>query len=211
MDMDSENNTSGKPDNDDSSDTTAIEILVDTISSNIFYVTTGIICDILLSECPTPNSVYAERMQPYRMPTRLEAYSLVYITVDLPTNGQRCLCYDDPKDDVQIGSSQLGTGEYYTFVWGSGNRPTKAGFKTKYCITPIRLDSIATDTIPTPNPDDDIDDETEEDEEEDDSNEKPEVPDNPEGPEEEELPDESSDIKNGITISDEETDNMQGD
>ncbi len=208
MDMDAENNNGNKPDDGDTSDTTTVELLADTINSHVFYVTTGIIRDILLSECPTPDIVYAERMQPYRMPTRREAYSLVNLPIDLPTDGQRCLCYDAPEDDIKIGSSQLGTGDYYTFVWGSGIRPTKAGFKTKYCITPIRVDTLATDTIPTPEPDDDIDDETEEDEDEDDGNEEPAVPDDTGN---DEQPDESFNIESGINIDETPTDNIQGD
>ncbi len=210
MDMDADDTEDTPTDRD----TTAVELLADTIDTHVFYVTTGIIRDILLSDCPTPDVIYAERMQPYRMPTRREAYSLVNLPIDLPTDGQRCLCYDSPEDNIKIGSSQLGTGDYYTFVWGSGNRPTKAGFKTKYCITPIRVDTLATDTIPNPEPDDDIDDDKDDGSEEG-GNEEPDVPNddvpNDTETEEEEQPDDSFNINDGITISDEATDNMQGD
>lgn len=59
--------------------------------------------------------------------------------------GARCLCYDRPEDYRKIGSTEYGTGKYYTFTWADSNTggTTVAGEKTKYSIKPVRTIPIA--------------------------------------------------------------------
>ncbi len=139
---DKDGTTDEKPDdNEGSDDSYQIEIEVVTNDTAIIYTPIeGEVKPVTLQETPDPAITFAQDMHPYRIPTRLEAQLLRTVNLsDAYWNGgtYRCLCYDHPKDNVKKGGTQYGTGDYYTFLWGSGS-VTKAGYKTEYCIKPIR-------------------------------------------------------------------------
>lgn len=103
-----------------------------------FYLQGVEISGVTLTDYPTPSVLITDPH--YRLPTRLEA-AQVFKFADMPEgywrSGQRILCYDDPRDnEVKVGSTIYGTGDYYTFMPHS--TVTRAGMKTKYCILPIR-------------------------------------------------------------------------
>lgn len=103
-----------------------------------FYLQGVEIIGVVLADCPTPSALITNPY--YRLPTRLEVSQFLKFA-DMPEDywqsGQRILCYDVPTDaDVKVGSTQYGTGEYYTFMPHS--TVTRAGMKTRYCILPIR-------------------------------------------------------------------------
>lgn len=107
-----------------------------------FYLQGVEISGVVLADCPTPSLLIADPH--YRLPTRLEAAQVLKFA-DMPEgywqSGQRILCYDDPRDnDVKIGSTLYGTGNYYTFTPYS--TATRSGMKTAYCILPIRSERI---------------------------------------------------------------------
>lgn len=107
-----------------------------------FYLSGVEYSGITLTAYPTPSSQIADAR--YRLPTKLEVSALLR-KVSLPDgywqSKQRILCYDAPPDaGNKSGSSTFGTGYYYTYV--PNGAITKAGFKTKYCILPIRSERI---------------------------------------------------------------------
>lgn len=122
------------------------EILVFTNDTAQFYVAKKEITKVVLSSTPDPQTAFAAQIHPYRVPTRMEAVAIRHY--DLPADywsGSRCLCYDRPEDNVKIGSTQYGTGKYYTFTWTSSSTGsvTAAGEKTAYSIKPIRIVPLA--------------------------------------------------------------------
>ncbi len=137
--LDNDGSTEEKPEEGGGDAPPQFEVEIETNDTAIIYASTAIeIRGITLAEVPDPISTFASEMSPYRMPTRLEALTLRHYPFAYWTGDQRCLCYDDPKDDLKVGSTQYGTGNYYTFEWGSGKAPSKAGQKTAYCIIPVR-------------------------------------------------------------------------
>lgn len=94
-----------------------------------FYLSPIEIKDVMLFDHPTPSVLIKDPR--YRFPRKLEV-SDVLKNADLPTgywqSRQRILCHDDEK------------GGYYTYV-PHGNI-TQAGYKTAYCILPIRTELI---------------------------------------------------------------------
>lgn len=108
-----------------------------------FYLSGVEVSDVVLTDNPTPSSLIADPR--YRLPTRLEAAQTLK-NGDIPKgywqSGQRILCYDSPQHGgIKIGSTLYGTGNYYTFV--PHGTVTKAGYKTKYCILPIRTERLS--------------------------------------------------------------------
>ena len=108
-----------------------------------FYLSGIEIHNILLSFFPSPATLVKDPR--YRLPTNLEV-SQVLKNVDIPQgfwkSKQRILCYDHPKDEgIKMGSTLFGSGEYYTYT--PHGIVTKAGFQTKYCILPIRSESLS--------------------------------------------------------------------
>lgn len=128
---------------DDAADTIQLpDTLIAANDTALFYLSGMEYADITLEAYPTPSLQIASPR--YRLPTKLEVSELLR-KVSLP-NGywkskQRILCYDTPQNaDIKSGSSTFGTGSYYTYV--PNGTITKAGFKTKYCILPIRSERI---------------------------------------------------------------------
>lgn len=108
-----------------------------------FYLLGVEVGDVVLTDCPTPSLLITNAH--YRLPTRLEAAQVLKYA-DVPDgywqSKQRILCYDFPLHDcIKVGSTQYGTGDYYTFV--PHGTVTKAGYKTKYCILPIRTERLS--------------------------------------------------------------------
>ena len=105
------------------------EILLATNDTARFYLSPIEIKDVMLFDHPTPSMLITTPR--YRLPRKLEV-SDVLKNADLPTgywqSRQRILCHDDEK------------GGYYTYV-PNGNI-TQAGYKTAYCILPIRTELI---------------------------------------------------------------------
>lgn len=107
-----------------------------------FYLSGIEISGITLMDCPTPQTLIKDSR--YRLPRRLEI-AQVLGSVSLPEgywrSRQRILCYDSPLDNgVKIGSTLFGTGGYYTYT--PHGTITKAGYKTDYCILPIRTERL---------------------------------------------------------------------
>lgn len=107
-----------------------------------FYLSGVEYSGITLAAYPIPSSLIADAR--YRLPTKLEVSDLLR-KVSLPDgywqSKQRILCYDTPEDaDNKSGSAVFGTGYYYTYV--PNGTIAKAGFKTEYCILPIRSERI---------------------------------------------------------------------
>ena len=122
------------------------ELLVLTNDTAQFYVPKLEITDITLSATPDPIAKYGNQIKPYRVPTRLEAAAMRrYVLPSDYWSGARCLCYDRPEDYRKVGSTEYGTGKYYTFTWADSNTggTTVAGEKTKYSIKPVRAIPIA--------------------------------------------------------------------
>lgn len=94
-----------------------------------FYLSPIEIKGVMLFDYPTPSVLIKDSR--YRLPRKLEV-SDVLKNADLPTgywqSRQRILCHDDEK------------GGYYTYV-PHGNI-TQAGYKTAYCILPIRSERL---------------------------------------------------------------------
>ena len=128
---------------DDAADTIHLpDTLIAANDTALFYLSGMEYADITLEAYPIPS---LQIVNPhYRLPTKLEVSDLLR-NVSIP-NGywkskQRILCYDTPQNvDVKSGSSTFGTGSYYTYV--PNGTITKAGFKTKYCILPIRSERM---------------------------------------------------------------------
>lgn len=110
-------------------DGTLPEVLIATNDTARFYLSPIEIKNVMLFDYPTPSVLIKDSR--YRLPRKLEV-SDVLKNVALPTgywqSRQRILCNDDEK------------GGYYTYV-PHGNI-TKAGYKTAYCILPIRTELI---------------------------------------------------------------------
>lgn len=122
------------------------EFLVLTNDTAQFYVPKMEITNITLSTTPDPIAKYGNQIKPYRVPTRLEAAAMRrYVLPSDYWSGARCLCYDRPEDYRKVGSTEYGTGKYYTFTWSDSNTggTTVAGEKTKYSIKPVRAIPIA--------------------------------------------------------------------
>lgn len=122
------------------------ELLVLTNDTAQFYVPKMEITNITLSTTPDPIAKYGNQIKPYRVPTRLEAAAMRrYVLPSDYWSGARCLCYDRPEDYRKVGSTEYGTGKYYTFTWSDSNTggTTVAGEKTKYSIKPVRAIPIA--------------------------------------------------------------------
>lgn len=122
------------------------ELLVLTNDTAQFYVPKMEITGVVLSTTPDPIVKYGNQIKPYRMPTRIEAAAMRRYV--LPTDywsGARCLCYDRPEDYRKVGSTEYGTGKYYTFTWSDSNTgsTTVAGEKTSYSIKPVRAIPLA--------------------------------------------------------------------
>ena len=118
------------------------ELLVYTNDTAQFYVPKMEIKGITLNKIPDPRTTYANQMKPYRMPTRIEAAAMrTYVLPSDYWSGARCLCYDRPEDYRIVGTTEYGTGKYYTFTWSDSNTggTTVAGEKTTYSIKPIRV------------------------------------------------------------------------
>ena len=105
------------------------EVLLAENDTARFYLQGVELCDVVLTYSPTPSALITNHR--YRLPRKLEV-SDVLKNDDLPTgywqSRQRILCHDDEK------------GGYYTYV-PHGNI-TQAGYKTAYCILPIRTELI---------------------------------------------------------------------
>lgn len=105
------------------------EMLLATNDTARFYLSHIEIKDVMLFDHPTPSVLIKDSR--FRLPRKLEV-SDVLKNDDLPTgywqSRQRILCHDDEK------------GGYYTYV-PHGNI-TQAGYKTEYCILPIRTELI---------------------------------------------------------------------
>lgn len=118
------------------------EIMIAQNDTAKFYVARNEITDVRLFDLPRPSVLlHGSR---YRIAKKLEVVALLK-NVSLPSDywnsRQRILCYDAPEDrNHQLGSTQFGSGDYYTFV-PYGN-VTKAGQKTNYCILPIRSERL---------------------------------------------------------------------
>lgn len=122
------------------------ELLVLTNDTAQFYVPKLEITNITLSTTPDPIAKYGNQIKPYRVPTRIEAAAMRrYVLPSDYWSGARCLCYDRPEDYRKVGSTEYGTGKYYTFTWADSNTggTTVAGEKTKYSIKPVRAIPIA--------------------------------------------------------------------
>lgn len=114
----------------------------------IFYCAKREIQNVRLTDTPNPSVTYAQQLLPYRIPTRLEAVVLRAVTLpDGYWSGARSLAYDRPEDNIKVGSTEYGTGNFYTFLWGSGS-VSAASQTTKYCIKPIRTTPLAPIYIP---------------------------------------------------------------
>ena len=105
------------------------EVLLAENDTARFYLQGVELCDVVLTYFPDPSMLITNPL--YRLPRKLEV-SDVLKNDDLPTgywqSRQRILCHDDEK------------GGYYTYV-PHGNI-TQAGYKTAYCILPIRTELI---------------------------------------------------------------------
>lgn len=120
----------------------AEEVLIAITDTARFYLSGIEISNVMLQDYPTPETLIQDTR--YRLPRRLEVYQVLRLYT-LPAgywlSGQRILCYDDPNDaGAKIGTTTFGTGDYYTFLLGT--TMTKAGYKTNYCIIPIRSERI---------------------------------------------------------------------
>lgn len=110
-----------------------------------FYLSGVEVSDVVLTDCPAPSSLITDAR--YRLPTRMEAAQVLKYA-DVPDgcwhSKQRIMCYDQFDDaNIKIGSTQYGTGMYYTFIPHS--TVTMAGSKAKYCILPIRSERISSE------------------------------------------------------------------
>ena len=110
-------------------DGTLSEVLIATNDTARFNLSPIEIKGVMLFDYPTPSVLIKDSR--YRLPRKLEV-SDVLKNADLPTgywqSRQRILCHDDEK------------GGYYTYV-PHGNI-TQAGYKTAYCILPIRSERL---------------------------------------------------------------------
>lgn len=94
-----------------------------------FYLSPIEIKDVMLIDHPTPSNLIKDSR--YRLPWKLEVADVLK-NVDLPTDywqsRQRILCHDTER------------GGYYTYTPHSNI--TQAGYKTAYCILPIRSERL---------------------------------------------------------------------
>ena len=115
------------------------------------YVAKMEIKDVMLSKIADPMTRFAAEMQPYRMPTRQEAYFLQDVILpDGYWSGTRCLCYDRLEDAGFDGRSGWGSGYYYGFAFASEgtNSLQRAGNKINYSIKPVRVVPLAPVSLP---------------------------------------------------------------
>jgi hypothetical protein len=108
------------------------EVLIAENDTARFYLSGVEYSGITLTAYPTPQTLIADPR--YRMPTKLEVSGTLKAVV--PPSGywqskQRILCYDTT------------TGIYYTYI--PGGTVTRAGYKTQYCILPIRAERKSKD------------------------------------------------------------------
>lgn len=98
---------------------------------------------ITLSDYPTPSTLITDSR--YRMPTKSEASLLKALTIptDYWNSKERILCQDPCYDAPETSPT------YYTFTFGNTGSITKAGFKTKYTLLPIRTEHKASTTPST--------------------------------------------------------------
>lgn len=104
------------------------EVLIAENDTAWFYLSGVEYSGITLTAYPTPQSLIADPR--YRLPTKLEISGTLKTAI-LPSgywqSKQRILCQD------------LATDIYYTYI--PGGSVTRAGYKTEYCILPIRTES----------------------------------------------------------------------
>jgi hypothetical protein len=114
-------------DNIPNGDDARSEVLIAENDTARFYLSGVEYSDITLTAYPTPQTLIADPR--YRMPTKLEVSGTLK-TIALPSgywqSKQRILCYDTAN------------GIYYTYI--PGGTVTHAGYKTQYCILPIRTE-----------------------------------------------------------------------
>lgn len=119
------------------------ELLLTTNDTARFYLAGTFYQGIALSDYPTPSTLIADPR--YRMPTRTEAQVLKALTIPIEYwNGKERILCEDPCYDAPESSPT-----YYTFTFGNTGSVTKAGFKTKYSLLPIRTERIAPTTQDT--------------------------------------------------------------
>lgn len=103
------------------------EVLIAENDTARFYLSGVEYSGITLTAYLTPQTLIADPR--YRIPTKLEVSGTLKAVV-LPSgywqSKQRILCYD------------TATGIYYTYI--PGGTVTRAGYKTEYCILPIRTE-----------------------------------------------------------------------
>lgn len=103
------------------------EVLIAENDTARFYLSGVEYSDITLTAYPTPQVLITDLR--YRMPTKLEVFGTLKAAT-LPDgywqSKQRILCYDTTTDT------------YYTYI--PGGTVTRAGYKTGYCILPIRTE-----------------------------------------------------------------------
>ncbi len=121
---------------------TYIDSLITQNDTALFYMSGMEIRNVQLSSSPTPSDLI--KGSRYRLPTKLEVFAVLKhapIPDGYWISGQRILCYDSPNDiGLQIGSTHFGSGLYYTYI--PNGTIVKAGYKTKYCILPIRTERL---------------------------------------------------------------------
>ena len=103
------------------------EVLIVENDTARFYLSGVEYSGITLTAYPTPQVLIADPR--YRMPTKLEVSGTLKAAT-LPDgywqSKQRILCHDTANDI------------YYTYL--PGGTVTRAGYKTEYCILPIRIE-----------------------------------------------------------------------
>ena len=103
------------------------EVLIAENDTARFYLSGAEYSGITLTAYPTPQVLIADPR--YRMPTKLEVSGTLKAAT-LPDgywqSEQRILCHDTANDI------------YYTYL--PGGTVTRAGYKTEYCILPIRTE-----------------------------------------------------------------------
>lgn len=103
------------------------EVLIAENDTARFYLSGVEYSGITLTAYPTPQVLIADPR--YRMPTKLEVFGTLK-SATMPDgywqSKQRILCHDTTS------------GTYYTYL--PGGIVTRAGYKTEYCILPIRTE-----------------------------------------------------------------------
>lgn len=112
-------------DNGDEPSAVKPEVLIAENDTARFYLSGYEYSGITLASCPTPQTLITDTR--YRMPTKSEVLGALK-NAPLPDgywqSRQRILCYD------------TATAAYYTYV--PHGTVTRAGYKTAYCLLPIR-------------------------------------------------------------------------